>query len=86
MSAVKNTMEVINGANQSINNYYDMSLDNLNDIYHNSNNAFEMIRRNDTQCFQIRLCAGCKGDKSVHKETAKGSIDNGNNGRNGLAY
>lgn len=43
MSAVKNTMEVINGANQSINNYYDMSLDNLNDIYHNSDNAFEMI-------------------------------------------
>lgn len=29
MSAVKNTMEVINGANQRINNYYDMSLDNL---------------------------------------------------------
>lgn len=84
MPAVKNTMEVINGANQSINSYYDMSLDNLNDIYYNSNNAFDMI----VNAFKFGYVQGAKATKAYIKKqnkTAKGSINNGNNGRYGLA-
>lgn len=69
MSAVKNTMEVINGANQSINNYYDMSLDNLNDIYHNSDNAFEMI----CNAFKFGYIQGAKATKAYINKQRKGA-------------
>lgn len=69
MSAVKNTMEVINGANQSINNYYDMSLDNLNDIYYNSDNAFEMI----CNAFKFGYVQGAKATKACIKKRRKGA-------------
>lgn len=64
MSAVKNTMEVINGANQSINSYYDMSLDNINDIYYNSNNAFDMI----VNAFKFGYVQGTKATKAYIKK------------------
>ena len=62
-------MEVINGANQSINNYYDMSLDNLNDIYHNSDNAFEMIYN----AFKCGDRQGAKATKAYIKKQRKGA-------------
>lgn len=59
MSCVKNTMKVINSVRGSINPYYDMSHTNINEIYNNNTNLFDML----CDAFNFGYAQGSKATK-----------------------
>lgn len=71
MAAVKNTMQVIDKAVKTINSFYDLTSSNIDDIYCNSDNAFEMI----CNAFKFGYIQGAKATKAyINKQnkTVKG--------------
>lgn len=67
MACVKNTMEVIRNAYGHINPYYDMAHNNVNDIYQNNKNEFDMI----CDAFTFGYAQGRKAMKSELRKVAK---------------
>lgn len=67
MAGVKNTMKVIENTYGNINPYYDMSCNNINDIYHSNKNTFDMI----CDAFIFGYAQGTKATKSKLRKAAK---------------
>nr|DAE24667.1 MAG TPA: hypothetical protein [Siphoviridae sp. ctvFN21] len=67
MSCVKNTMKVIKSVRGSINPYYDMSHTNINEIYTNNTNLFDML----CDAFNFGYAQGRKATLSEIRKAAK---------------
>lgn len=60
MAYVTNTMEFIERANSYIDNNYDMTINNVNDIYKNSNHPIDMMNL----AFKLGYMQGMRATRS----------------------
>lgn len=67
MAAVKNTMQVIDKAVKTINSFYDLTSNNIDDIYCNSDNAIDMI----LNAFRFGYMQGAKATKAYINKSNK---------------
>lgn len=67
MAAVKNTMQVIDKAVKTINSFYDLTSNNIDDIYCNSDNAIDMM----LNAFRFGYMQGAKATKAYINKSNK---------------
>ena len=65
--SVTNIMEKINEITEDINNNYDMSLANMNEIYENSRESFDLISNG----FKFGYLQGIKSERARQKRKEK---------------